>query len=155
MEPDNLLLGLTYPAQLNGPWQSISTSQLRLSALNLNNMCFYLPYPIYSIDCLNAYPVSRLTGHLLIKHFSQTNALSNLGKKKIYVNETKILCFSSLDGENTDKSTDGPPPDFTEERVDELLTPDKEDKAEEDGMDVDEMVDEQTSDADISSASQN
>ena len=78
-----------------------------------------------------------------------------MGKKKIYVNETKILCFSSLDGENTDKSTDGPPPDFTEERVDELLTPDKEDKAEEDGMDVDEMVDEQTSDADISSASQN
>ena len=118
-------------------------------------MCFYLPYPIYSIDCLNAYPVSRLTGHLLIKHFSQTNALSNLGKKKIYVNETKILCFSSLDGENTDESTDGPPPNFTEERVDELLAPDKEDKAEEDGMDVDEMVDDQTSNADISSASQN
>ena len=39
--------------------------------------------------------------------------------------------------------------------MDELLAPDKEDKAEEYRMDVDEMVDEPTSDADTSSTSHN
>ena len=39
--------------------------------------------------------------------------------------------------------------------MDELLAPDKEDKTEEDGMDVDEGVDELTPDVDISSASYN
>ena len=99
----------------------------------------------------DAYSFPLLTGNYLKKQFFQTSTLRNWEKKKLYDNETKILCFSSLDGENTDESTDGPPPDFLEERVDELLALDKEDKAEEDGMDVDEP----TSDVDISSTTHN